>query len=362
MKTISVKCTIRYFFYITIISITITHYLEYYQTLLLLPIRNLIYFGSFSDVLIKNGVTQKRYKDLTQPQINPVTLANQVVSSVDIVLNNKSKFEQFTNYKDLTNTQKDDIINTAKFFIKYGEIRRLNDIEYFLLPYKFDLHSYDQIFKAPWYSGMAQGNAIKTMLAALLLTNDTTYLDYAKLLANALRIPINEGGVSTFIDSQKIWFEEYASPDVLPPFVLNGHNFALIGLHEIIDFDSSYQDLFDKGIAALITKLPEFNAIVWSRYDIIKYMANPKYHQIHIDQLKYLGKLINNNLLLKYAHIFQLQKIIPLGIYYRLLFYPHKFLVSITCFNIIIVTMLTLIIKNFSRIKKRLSNNKYANG
>lgn len=92
--------------------------------------------------------------------------------------------------------------------------------------------------------------------------------------------------------------------------------------------------------------------IVWSHYDLIKYLANPKYHHIHIDQLKYLGEITGNNVLLKnIQHIFQFQKIIPLGVYYRLFLYTHRFLVIITCLNLIIVAIVCIIIKRNRKLK-----------
>lgn len=337
--------------WIILIGITLTHYTERYQIKLLKPIRNLIYFGSFYSIETENGIVKKKYNNLSHSQINPVTITNKVDSFVGIILNQNRLGKPFNNI--LSDKQKNEITNTSNFLIEYGKLNITESMEYFLLPYNFDLQKYDQTLKAPWYSGMAQGNAIKTMLASFLITNNNKYLNYAKLLANALSIPIDSNGVSIYLSKQKIWFEEYACSGVKPPFVLNGHNFALIGLFELAHFDNSYKDLFEKGLNSLETELPKFNAFVWSRYDLQKYIANPNYHQLHINQLNFLGNLTGSDFLLKYARIFEIQKYVPLGVYFRLFFYPHRFLVINVLFNIAFIGFIYASRKKIRKAKNR---------
>lgn len=157
-------------------------------------------------------------------------------------------------------------------------------------PYNFDYPTYE--LKAPWYSAMAQGLGIEVLIAAYKITDDDKYLHEARLAANALLVPIEENGVAIYLNNgdNGIWFEEYAKKTVEPPMVLNGHNFALIGIEKLLLYDETYIELYRKGIKALEYKLPCFDAKVWSRYDLVKLMANPSYQQIHINQLKYLGE------------------------------------------------------------------------
>lgn len=339
----NMKKYIKYFFIAIFTSIIITHYFEGIQTKFLIASKSII-LGSSLIYDSENVIPRTKYSHLGQPVINPVHVALSVKKDSDKVI--AFRKANIDCHKLMNAQTLDKIIQMADFFIEYGYAMKFKNINYILYPYKFDFFSYDDSLIAPWYSGMAQGLAIETLLAAYIITNDEKYMDIARLSANAFSVPVENDGVAVFLpECTGVWFEEYADRGVTPPFVLNGHNFALIGLGKLAYFDSSYQDIYKAGIRALLFKLPHFDNIVWSRYDLIKYMANPKYQQIHIDQLKELGQSNSNELMLKYSNKFTMQKYIPLGVFYRIIFYPHRSLIFVFSMNFLFVFLIICFFK-----------------
>lgn len=317
-------------------GIIATHYLENVQTRLLVSLRNKVLYNDTDSIIYEeNQVFPKtRYIFTDELQINPVSVAQSVKLYADYILDLNEKGKNHF-VQDIDEDTVSRIVQVADFFIEYAEKKQYGSLEYWLYPYKFDYPSYDEVMKAPWYSGMAQGQIIETLLASHVLTGDKSYLNAAQMSANAFYVPIEEGGVSIYLPEKDsgIWFEEYASKNTSHPMVLNGHNFALLGLGRLIYFDDTYRFIYEQGIKALEHCLPDFDVGVWSRYDLVKYMANPKYHQIHIEQLKKLGEQNNNDLFLNYARKFTIQKYIPLGTVYRLFFYPHNSLIAVFFIN-----------------------------
>lgn len=153
------------------------------------------------------------------------------------------------------------------------------------------------------------------------------------------------GGGVTHKVKDGLWFEEYASQDIDEIYVLNGHNFALNGVWYLSKYDSFYKDLFNKGTRALEILLPKFDANVWSKYDLYKIPANPKYHQIHIDQLNTLYNRTGNEVFKKYADKFNFYKYLPFSSFYRLINYPNNFLILQYFINFIISMIIILVFK-----------------
>lgn len=329
-----------------LIGLILTHYLEGVQTKILLPVRDFIYFGNKKSIntVVGKKILLTGYKFSDVAYVNPVNVALQIRTQAIKILDNKDCLSAL----DLEIYEREKVIDIAEFFVKYGEKFMYKNTNYILWAYHFDYPIYQ--FKAPWYSGMAQGHGIEILLAAYVLTKKIFYLETACLAANALYVPVEKDGVAVYLSKgeQGIWFEEYASKTAPSPMVLNGHNFALMGLKWLTYFDKSYIGLYNQGIKALKSMLPKFDAKVWSRYDLVKLMANPGYHQLHINQLLHIGREENSKVIMTYAQKFTIQKYIPLGAVYRLIFYPHNFLVLIMFFNtsfIFLIILFTLFLK-----------------
>ncbi|MBU1105379.1 MAG: D-glucuronyl C5-epimerase family protein [Candidatus Riflebacteria bacterium] len=341
--------TLKKVLMLIVLAIIVTHYFEGVQTIALVQVKNLFLTGSVSKFNEESFETSYGFSD--QFKINPVHISQSVEELSDSALNCYVA-KDFSSLKKLASKKNvDRIVRAADFLISIGVYSNLEDIEYIAFPYNFDYPSYANVLTAPWYSGMAQGLAIKTFLSAYVLTGDIKYFKDAQLSANLLKVPVASGGVAIYLGDSGVWFEEYAKNSNPCSYALNGHIFAVCGLERLVCFDKNYNDLLKKSIAATATMLPKFNALFYSRYDLVKYMANPSYHQIHIDQLEHLKNVYTNSEFKKFYYIFLLQKYIPLGVFYRLLFYPHNSLLIATVLNIIIVMILFRFVSSFRERK-----------
>lgn len=329
-------------------GIILTHYFEIYEVKIFINLSKKLKINHAKKIRNLNKTVPESLTDsLSKVEIiNPVQISRKVKKNVDMILDLNYKGVDRTEIIELLDEiEITKIIKTADFFIDYATKNSNEDFEFWLFPYNFDYHSYDSTLKAPWYSAMAQGFAIETLLGAYVITGYNKYLDAAKKSANAMYINVIDGGVSIEInnDSNSVWFEEYASEKIESPMVLNGHNFALIGIGRLIFFDESYVKLYKKGVNGLKEMLPQFNLLVWSRYDLTKYLASHKYQKIHVRQLFMIAKKNNDGKILMYARLFMLQCILPFGIFYRLSTAPHNSIIIVTIFNSVIMFILLLL-------------------
>ncbi len=171
------------------------------------------------------------------------------------------------------------------------------------------LHNFPQPsynLKAPWVSGMAQGQGISALLRAHEITSDKSYVDAAILASQAYQHDLATGGVSVRDSNGYLWFEEY--PTAPASHVLNGFIFALWGLYDLwrATEDSEIHSLWSCGIETLKANLPRFDCGGWSRYDLIRTeKAGHDYHMIHIMQLEVMAQLTGEPLFKEYSQLWR---------------------------------------------------------
>ncbi|XP_009990781.1 PREDICTED: D-glucuronyl C5-epimerase, partial [Tauraco erythrolophus] len=132
-----------------------------------------------------------------------------------------------------------------------------------------------------WYSAMAQGQAISTLVRAYLLTKDPAFL------SSALR--------------RHDWYEEY--PTSPSSFVLNGFMYSLIGLYDLKEtagekLGKEARVLYERGMESLKAMLPLYDTGSGTIYDLRHFMlgtapnlARWDYHTTHINQLQLLSTI-----------------------------------------------------------------------
>ncbi len=157
---------------------------------------------------------------------------------------------------------------------------------------------YRSTLKAPWYSGLAQGQGVSLLLRAHAQTQDEKYERSARQAFVALTKPIAEGGVLYEDGERNLWIEEYLVDP--PTHILNGFIWALWG---VFDFYAAHADalakqIFDRGVATLLHNLSRFDTGYWSLYEQsgtrLKMLASPFYHRLHIVQLRVMANLTGN--------------------------------------------------------------------
>jgi heparosan-N-sulfate-glucuronate 5-epimerase len=157
---------------------------------------------------------------------------------------------------------------------------------------------YRDPLRAPWYSGLAQGQGVSLLLRAHAHSEDEKYQRAADKAFIALTMPIAEGGVIFEDEERNLWIEEYLVDP--PTHILNGFMWALWGVFDywLARSNASAKLIFDRGAETTLCNLARFDTGYWSLYEQsgtrLKMMASPFYHQLHIVQLRVMTWLTGN--------------------------------------------------------------------
>ena len=154
---------------------------------------------------------------------------------------------------------------------------------------------YRNILRAPWYSGLAQGQGISLLLRAHAETGDANYLGAARDAFRAFERAIDDGGVAFTDPRGDWWIEEYI---VQPPtHILNGFIWALWGVYDmfLVSGEGAHRALFERGVKTLENNLQAYDTGYWSLYEQsgtrLQMLASPFYHRLHIVQLRVMQRL-----------------------------------------------------------------------
>jgi heparosan-N-sulfate-glucuronate 5-epimerase len=158
---------------------------------------------------------------------------------------------------------------------------------------------YRDTLKAPWYSGLAQGQGVSLLLRAHAhARSDREKEQFNSAVERAfvaLTRLISDGGVLFEDERNDLWIEEYI---VRPPtHILNGFIWALWGVFDLwlARGDDTAKGIFDRGAETLTRNLARYDTGYWSLYEQsgtrLKMLASPFYHQLHIVQLRVMSKL-----------------------------------------------------------------------
>ncbi len=149
--------------------------------------------------------------------------------------------------------------------------------------------------KAPWYSGLAQGQGISLLVRVGRETGQQDYLDAAGRAFLSFSKPTDQGGVCFTDQHGDLWFEEYiVSP---PTHILNGFIWAAWGVYDffLATRDPLAQQLFNRAVETLRGNLDRYDLGFWSLYEQsgtrLPMVASPFYHQLHVAQLRVMHHL-----------------------------------------------------------------------
>ncbi|MGU1831746.1 D-glucuronyl C5-epimerase family protein, partial [Pseudomonas aeruginosa] len=181
--------------------------------------------------------------------------------------------------------------------------------------YPYRHYTSTQALAVGWTSGMDQGMALSVFARAYAIDKDKKWLDAGNKVLKFLQTPYPYGPKSTLKDldqslSGRVFFLEYpVEPNV---FTLNGYMFTLLGLYDwATETNSAEADkLFKDGIETLEKILPYYDLGTFSAYDLsyithsrlpylqprVPHIA-PRYHAIHIAQLRALSSVTGDKFL-----------------------------------------------------------------
>ena len=160
-------------------------------------------------------------------------------------------------------------------------------------------------------SAMNQGEVLSVIARAYELKPNQELVEMAKNTMKAYSMSIDMDGVKGVFTSigNADWYEEHAKYPL--NHILNGMCYSVAGLYDIKSVMPELQeadDLFNRGINSIEKALPQFDKGDWSWYWYAEngqhYIASMMYHNLHVCQLNYLGKVANNTVLLEYANRF----------------------------------------------------------
>jgi hypothetical protein len=202
--------------------------------------------------------------------------------------------------KNNNQTAKEIFLNHADWLVN-NSVKKDN---YTLFVHNFTFPPYN--LQPPWYSAMAQAEAIVPLLNAYKITQDEVYLTTAKNLLNTLFIDITDPckcGVTHKTLGNGWWYEEYANGHSESPKVLNGMMFTLVNIYHYYNFtqDRDALYLFNQGILSLKNNLHNYDKNGnYSSYD--KYHGNAPlgYHEIHVCLLDKLYNITKQDLFKQY--------------------------------------------------------------
>lgn len=146
-------------------------------------------------------------------------------------------------------------------------------------------------YKASCLSSLTQGVAISVLLRAYQLTLEEVFWELARRAVRVCEQDILDGGVSTPVGSEGIFFEEVA---VYPAtHTLIGCIFAILGLYEylLLTDDAQLRGLLARSHTTLHELLNEFDAGFWTYTDLLqRRLASPSQLALQVALLEALAR------------------------------------------------------------------------
>jgi heparosan-N-sulfate-glucuronate 5-epimerase len=154
---------------------------------------------------------------------------------------------------------------------------------------------YRDTLKAPWYSGLGQGQGVSLLLRAHHASGNVSYSQAANRAKESLLRLARDGGVLNVDEQDNLWIEEYLVDP--PTHILNGLLWAAWGLYDFVlaSDDARVKELFSRVTQTLVRNLDRYDLGFWSLYEqsgtLLKMVASPFYHRLHIVQLRIMQQM-----------------------------------------------------------------------
>ena len=164
---------------------------------------------------------------------------------------------------------------------------------------------YRETLRAPWYSGLAQGQGISLLVRAHAETGDQRFLVAACRAFQSFLTNVSAGGVTSTDSSGNRWFEEYIVSR--PTHILNGFIWAAWGVYDYFLATGSRDavNLFASAVETLRINLDRYDLGFWSLYEQsgtrLPMIASPFYHRLHITQLRVMHRITSEAAFARYA-------------------------------------------------------------
>jgi hypothetical protein len=160
--------------------------------------------------------------------------------------------------------------------------------------YPFLLHGLKaDAMPSPWYSAMAQGEALSLFSRLYAVTGNAAWRNAADRTFASFLVPQRTTGpwVTERDTDKHVWLEEFASPNgrPAPDHTFNGHNFAAVGLYDYLQLtrDPRAAQLLDAAMTSSLARLPLLRTPKWESHYCLRHptVVSNRYHRIHIEQM-----------------------------------------------------------------------------
>lgn len=174
---------------------------------------------------------------------------------------------------------------------------------------------YRDTLRAPWYSGLAQGQGISMLVRAYQAAGEPRYLEAAGHAFEPMTVSVDQGGVIFTDDEGHRWIEEYIADP--PTHILNGFIWALWGVVDYLRVQLSAfrvaqsgnrapaAKLFWDSVETLKANLQRYDTGYWSLYEQsgtrLPMLSSSFYHSLHIVQLQVMHLFTGDAIFKEYA-------------------------------------------------------------
>lgn len=166
-------------------------------------------------------------------------------------------------------------------------------------PYEFEVTLHDipsERLAPPWYSGMAQGQALSAFTRLYQITQDPEHRKWADQTFKSftqLKAEDHPRWIA-MIDNEYYWIEEY--PLEKSTKVLNGYIFAIFGIYDYyqIHSDQQVKDLLQASLTTIYDHIHLYRINnEASLYGLKHDHQSVHYHIVHMEQLEVLHQMTN---------------------------------------------------------------------
>jgi hypothetical protein len=164
-------------------------------------------------------------------------------------------------------------------------------------------HRLDLLLINPWYSGMAQGQALSLLSRLAYYADDSIACEMANRVYATMDFNEEVSDEVVCIDDGYAWIEEY--PANVPDHTFNGFMFAIIGIYDYSHLLSNNEEtcsVLSSYLTTINDNMHLFrNPGTISYYCLRHHHTDTLYHKIHIQQLEYFTKITQDSSFAKFA-------------------------------------------------------------
>lgn len=245
--------------------------------------------------LDSQGIPMFRDKKTRKLYNHPVRLAHHTI-------NNLTSFQMTKDSRYLENAR--------KYLQRLVDIAVIKDVAMYF-PYEFDVYLHNipsEHLDAPWYSGMAQGQALSAFTRMYQITKEEKYLKWAHQVFASFQQLKSKGHSEwvTMVDQHYYWIEEYPLEE--PTKVLNGYIFAIYGLYDYYQVTKSEKAKFllQASLTTIYDHILDYRKEDdASLYGLKHDHQSWHYHLVHIEQLQALYQITGNEYFQEVSEVFQ---------------------------------------------------------